>query len=249
MRRALALAIMLALAATAALAQAPQRQPELWRNAGGVPPEDATPRLNPGEHGVGDVIAEIDVMPPRVGHLASDVSLTDPRYGTLTLAAHTPLRAYAMRYISYNNQVRDAGAQWCTITNGANIICVSFIGPRIDHASPPPEQAFLYQEYTPNLAEATRRSWQGPEPIIEEDPPDPTPVRRQIVIRSITARGVTFSSNEVKGAEIVAGPMSEPLRYGARPIMDQDFMPYGFAVTRIRDAGDRVLVTIASVAR
>ena len=112
MRRALALAIVFAAAATAALAQTPQHQPELWQNAGGVPPKDAAPRFYPGEHGVGDVIAEIDITPSRLGHLASDVSLTHPRNGALTLAAHTPLRAYAMRYISYDGLARDAGAQW-----------------------------------------------------------------------------------------------------------------------------------------
>lgn len=107
----------------------------------------------------------------------------------------------------------------------------------------------MYQEYTPDLAAATRRRWQGPEPSIEEDAPDPTPLRHQIVIRSITARGVSFSSNEVKGAEIVAGPLSAPLRYGARPIMDQDFMPHGFSVARVRGANDRMLVTITDAAR
>src|SRR5262249_3679226 len=145
-----------------------------WENAGGVPSKDAAPRLYPGEHGVGDIIAEIDVTPQRLGHLASDVSLTDPRNGALTLPAQTPLRAYAMRYISYDGETRDAGAQWCTINAGANIICVALIGPRIDQAPPPPEQAFSYQEYTPDLTEPTRRKWQGPEPTIEEDAPDPT---------------------------------------------------------------------------
>lgn len=266
MTRVFALAVLLAVAlATSAPAQQAQqssntgyrpRQPELWWHAGGVPPANAQPRLYPGEHGVGDVIAEIDLTPSRFGNLMNDVTVSDDRHGALTLPAQTRLRAYANRYIVLGDsrpaRVIETGAQWCTLSDSANSICISELSAMqvlsmLGRERPPPEQQFNYEEYTSGLARQTGRRWRGPEPTIEEDPPNAAPARRQIVIRAISDEGVMVSLNDVTGSEVAAGPAGAPLVFGQLGPNLADFMGHVYSFAPVAGAPERAVVTFTRV--
>ncbi len=261
MRQLLTLALLCA--AFAAPAQAQQsgnpryepRQPDLWFNAGGIPVEGSQPRFFPGEHGVGGVIAEVDLTPSRFGRLTSDITISDPRHGTLTLTAQTRLRAYANRYIAMGNgtpRVINAGALWCTISETENAICIAGMSAMdmlatLGRPPPPPEQQFRYEEYTPTLSRLTGRSWRGPEPSIEETPPSTETTRRQLVIRAISAAGVSVSMDDVTGAETKPGPAGPSLAFGTLGPNIADFFGHPYSFAAIPGSPERTIVTFTQV--
>jgi len=257
MRRFILLAALCAALAGAAQAQQPQReppyrpqQPQLWVNGGGVPAQGAEPRFFAGEHGIGDVIAEIDLMPTRYGRLTQDVTVSNARHGSVTLAAQTRLRAYEQRMIIMGDgrpgRIVNTGAQWCTETG--TIVCIASLDvtsllATLGRGPIPDSERFNYDEFPNGLAQRMGRRWLGPEPIIDEEPINPAPVRRQIVIRSINADGVTISLNDITGEDVSVGPEGARLGYGEYGPNLPDFFAHPYSFTRVPGSPDRVMVT------
>ena len=242
MRAAFLLMAALAAAPFASAQTAPSPAPSLWTDAGGEPAPGAQARMIPGEHGIGDVIAEIPLTPQRSGRLAADVALTDPANGALALSAGTPVRAYPVRAVTVGGgretpHVIDAGAQWCT--ESARPVCISkpLAGGQAG--------AFRYDEYEPGLLRATGRRWSGPEPRIEETSAASASLTRRMVIRTIAVGGVRVSFDEAAGDATMQGALRGLVPYGARVTDTSNELGgiwYSFARVHRRDdtAAERV---------
>lgn len=133
-----------------------------WSGRAGFPPVPSTvAHVYTGSHGVGDVIAEIDVAPTRVARLDQAVMIANTEYGDLALSAgailvarngeQVELRPGAPHPVVTNN----GPLQWCVLEGVATPVCVSMLGEN--------EAEYLEQ------AGASPRSWRGLPPVLSEE--------------------------------------------------------------------------------
>jgi hypothetical protein len=106
-----------------------------WSGGAAFPPvPGAVGHVYTGSHGVGDVIAEIDVAPTRAARLNQAVTIADAEYGDLTLLAGSILVArngeqVEVRPGAPHPVVTNNGPlQWCVLEDVATPVCISMRG-------------------------------------------------------------------------------------------------------------------------
>lgn len=220
----LVLAFALAMPAAHAQQQTPEeRFNELMLGGGGDPAwagraafdiaPNAVAQLNGGLRAVGDVFAEIEVVPTRTARLTAAITLTSDEHGVLVIPVDTFLFARNQLLLGVGwgeTQFLDGALEWCAVVDAQNYVCAS----RIDNES---------AEYREN---GSQRRWRGPLLAMTADSPR-ADIRfaRQFVIHAIDDEGIVIGRYVAIGATRVrAEGLLGPGPFD-RGVMDRERMP------------------------
>lgn len=160
-----------------------------WSGRAAYPPvPGAVGHVYTGSHGVGDVIAEIDVAPTRIARLNQAVTIANAEYGDLTLVAGATLVArngeqVEVRPGAPHPVVTNNGPmQWCILEGVATPVCISMRG----------ESEAEYREQTG----ANPRTWRGVPPVFTEEQIsfDPPMTWQLAVVRIEADQGIALES-------------------------------------------------------
>ncbi|MEQ1707099.1 MAG: hypothetical protein ABL864_02065 [Terricaulis sp.] len=187
-----------------------------WSGRGGfaIAP-NATAQLQPGAHAVGDVIAEIEVVPVRTARLANSVTVTDDTHGQLIIPAGTPLIALNQLLLGVGGgmptQYMAGALEWCAVIDTQTFVCIS----RIDSNNA------AFRAIGPSA-----RQWRGPLPTLSEGVvPINARFTRQLVIHQINTDGVVVGRYIESGETRVHGEgLFGPGPFD-RAVIDRDNMP------------------------